>query len=244
MESPEPDMMFIVLQGGGQMKSIIIVTVSLLVIAGCGALEPPVITTKKHTFFSSKQPSIEIDLPQDFEYLGTIDKPYWSEISYVDPAPITSRTERKIYLYGQLTKDNYLQKLITIVVLELPAGKQWADEPIRVNKPLKRTDVKFGGKRFQCCIKPTETTDRYTGEYLLENGITTAKCYMWMQCGRVFGENVKMYTAYYEDVSKFEEVDTDSCLNWFNKATLNDKQKQFLEGFEARAYQNIRILSK
>lgn len=223
------------------MKSIVIVFVSLFVIAGCGVKDSPVTTGKGHTFSSSTSPTIKIDLSQDFEYLGTLNEPQWTETLEVDPAPITTKTERIFYLYGQLTDFHYLQKFISIVVLELPVGKQWADEPIRIKKPLVRTSVKLGRNDFQCCIKPAETTDRFSEQYFHDNGITTPKCYMRMSCKRVFGKNVKIFASYYEDVSKFTEFGIDSCLNWYDKGTFNDKQEKYLEGFRTRAVKSINI---
>ncbi|MDH3328211.1 MAG: hypothetical protein OEM01_03170 [Desulfobulbaceae bacterium] len=223
------------------MKSIILVTVSLFILAGCGAMEPSVISTEKNTFSSTKKPSIQIELPTVFEYLGNIDDPLLLESSRGIEFP-SLQTERNFYFYGQISDDNYLQKLITINVLELPFGSYWNPETIRITNPLKREDVKLGPKKFQCCIHSTETTGSLTGQFLLDKGITTPRCYMRMLFGNVFGENVKMYISYYEDASRFKEFDIDSCQDWDEKEALNDKQKEFLEGFEKRALNSIRIL--
>ena len=221
------------------MKIYIFFIVSLFVFTGC-TLEPPVINTEGNTFYSSKNPSIQIELPIDFEYLGSIDKSF--QARRLNDSGQTDKAEKKIYLYGHLTNDNYLKKLIRISVLELKVGKHWTPETIRVKNPLKRDIVKLGMRNFQYGIKAKKTTGRLAAQYLLDKGITTPRCNMWMVFGRVFGDNVKMYISYYEDVSNFKEFGIDSCEGWNEKEMLNDKQKEYLKEFEKRAHNSIKIL--
>lgn len=237
-------MMAIELRGGNNMKSYILLIISLFVLVGCGAMEPPLINTEGNTFSSSKNPSVQMKLSREFKHIGSDYKSFSHSGPFRSVPPVI---KLRFYIYGQLSNDNFLKKFITIETFELPVGRNWHPETISpviggVKDPLKSATVKLGPKNFQYCIKPTVTAGKYTGQYLLDKGITTSRCYMQMLLGRVSDNNVKMYISFYEDISDFREFDIDSCEGWKDKKMLNDKQTKYLKEFEKRAHNSIKIL--
>lgn len=221
------------------MKIAIFFIVSLLVIAGCGSLEPPVIKTEGNIYSSTNNPTIQIDLPVEFKYLGSSNR--FVEIRRISGSETTLMAEKDTHIYVDLTNDNYLKGLVRINLLELSSGKRWHPETIRTKNPLKRGVLKKDSRNFQYSIKATRTTGRFTSQFLLDKGITTPTCNLWLLYGKVLYRNVKIYLSYYEDISNFKEFGIDSCKGWSEKEELNGKQMEYLEEFEKRAHNNIKI---
>ena len=222
------------------MKIQIFLIVSLLVVAGCGGLEPPVINTEGNTYSSSKMPSIQIEFPVDFEYLGSMEK--YFQVQTTGGTERTLKAKNNTYFYGSITNDNFMKKLIVISVLKLRIGKYWTPQTLsRLKNPLKRDIVKLGTRNFQYGIIASRTTRRFIESYLLDKGITTPTCNMSMVFGRVFSNNVKMYIRYYEDISNFKEVSNYPCEAWFEKEMFHDNQKEYLKEFETRALNSIKV---
>ncbi|MBU0945379.1 MAG: hypothetical protein KJ804_05160 [Proteobacteria bacterium] len=222
------------------MKKYIFVIIAIFVFTGCATIEPPVINTEGNTYYSSKTPSIHIELPLEFEYLGTIEKDFRAQqLNYSEHS---TKAKNTINIYGSITNNNYMKKLIVISVLKLSSGKRWSPETlINHRKLLKSNIVKLGDRNFQYDIKARKTTGILVAQYLLDKGITTPKCNMRMVFGRVFRDNIKMYISYYEDVSNYNDFSVYSCEGWFEKEMLNDKQKEYLKEFEIRAHDSIKV---
>jgi len=203
-----------------------------------------VINAEGSSFFSSRNPSVNIELPSSYSYLGMFENTFNPRrLDEGEPRP-TVKAEANSYLYVQLSSnERYLEKMVQIKTLELPVRECWhPDTMLIVKNPFKKSAVKLGKQYLQYSIKAEEATTPLSAQYLLDNGITTSGCYMSMLIGRVFSDNVKMYIYIYEDISNFKEFDIDSCQEWKEYKSLNDKQKEFIQEFENRVHNSIKFL--
>ncbi len=213
------------------MKSYLLFFVSLFLIGGCASLEPPVIEVTENTYSSSKNPSVKIELPLDFKYLGHINK----------RLPGVKGMDYKIYIYANLIGDNFLQKSVKVSTQTLH-NKIWSGNTHRwMRNPLKFNVLKVDSKKFNYSVKVHKGIGKFSDPFLVDKGIVIPTCIMSMSLRRVFPAQVAMFIDYFEDLSNYEKFRIDSCEDWREKELLNDKQMKYLEEFEQRALNSIKI---
>ena len=147
----------------------------------------------------------------------------------------------KIYIYANLIGDNFLQKSVKVSTQTLH-NNIWSGHTHRwLRNPLKFNVLKVGSKTFNYSVKVHKGIGKFSDPFLVDKGIVIPTCIMSMSLRRVFPVKVVMIIDYFEDLSNYEKFRIDSCEDWREKELLNDKQMKYLEEFEQRALNSIKI---
>jgi hypothetical protein len=206
----------------------------------CAALEPPKRWTEDNIFYSSKSPTLQIDVPEEFKYIGEFDGDY--KVGNTLNPSIKTKTKRVLYNFGVIGENKQLLKLYQINIETLPIDNYWTPWSVK-DSMLTHGMLKQGDKNYPYQIDNRSNVGNLTSQYLLDKGIITPPCVIALSATRRYGSNnnVRMHINYMEDVSNYSKYDVESCLDW-NKFTLfNDKQKNFIKTFEERAKEAIQL---
>jgi hypothetical protein len=211
-----------------------------LFFTSCAALEPPKRWTEDNIFYSSKSPSLQIDVPDEFIYIGEFDGDYMAGKS-LDPS-IKTHTKRVLYNFGVIGENKRLLKLYQINIETLPIDQYWTPWSIK-DSMLMHGMLKQGDENYPYAVVNRSHIGNLTSQYLLDKGIITPSCVLSLSATRRYGSNnnVRMHINYMEDVSSYSEYDIESCSDWNKLPLFNDKQKNFIKKFEERAKEAIQL---
>ncbi len=211
---------------------IFLLSLLSLIIVGCVALEPPKRYADGNTFYSSKTPSIQIEVPQEYKYLGEVDGNY--KAKHITNPSRTAGVKWVSYNYGHVDTNNYLSKLIQINIQQLKAGNSFSAYLVNTQTSLKHGIIELNNTNFQYAISLREDVGNFASQLLLDKGISSPGCILAISIGRRYGasNNSKMYLNYTEDISNFQDFGVESCEDWKDINLLNEQQINFLQNFE------------
>lgn len=211
------------------------------ILTSCAALEPPNRWTENNILYSSKYPTLQFEVPDEFKYIGEFDGDYM--VGRTLDKSDKAKAKRVLYNFGVIGDNNFLKKLYQINIETLSGNEWWTPWTVH-NSMLMHGIIKQGDERYPYGIRNRSNVGNLTSQYLIDKEILSPSCVLGLSATKRYGSNnnVRMHINYMEDVSNYSEYDIESCKDWNKVSSFNDKQKKFLVSFEKRAKGAIQLL--
>lgn len=221
--------------------SILILAVLSMFFVGCAALNIERTVSMNNEFYSSYTPKIQVNVNQDFTYLGE-----FQDSRYVAHKESSGGTTIAIHTYTFIEPDenNYVNKGVAIKITTIDEGYVLPDLYSNVKNPIDSGFTKINGEQYQYCITPSTSImtsdERKLKNLIVSKGYHFSNLYLVKLLGRrVDAENKTKFEIYYiEDLSHLDSTND----RYWKANCLSLNQIEFVKEFEKNVQKSFQLM--